>query len=136
MAFKLTRAEEARREALLEKMTQARDTLDEVTSAQLGVIEDAYAVINEAFSPYNEVVEEIRGFVEDIASERESEFDDKSERWQESDRGEAARDWISQWQDAADCDIDVLHELTVEVPVIEIPAVGEVLENLPSEMEP
>ena len=136
MAFKLTRSEETRRDILADKLRDARMILDEAVAAQVAIIEDAYAAINAALVPYNEIVEEARGFVEDIASERESEWDDKSERWQEGDRGEAAREWISQWQDAADCEIETVDDLEVITPDWSPADVAEILDNLPIEMEP
>lgn len=136
MAFKLTRAEEYRLELLRDKLADARLTLEAVFNAQSAIIEDAYAAINAALAPYNEIVEEARGFVEDIASEREGEWDDKSERWQESDRGEAARDWFEQWQSAAECDIETIDDLEPVLPEFDPVDVSELLENLPTEMEP
>jgi hypothetical protein len=136
MAFKLTRSEESRLELLRDKLADARLTLEAVFNAQSAVIEDAYAEINAALAPYNEIVEEARGFVEDIASEREGEWDDKSERWQESDRGQAARDWFEQWRSAAECEIETIDDLEPTVPEFNPVDVSDLLENLPVEMEP
>lgn len=135
MAFKLTRSEENRRDILADKLRDARMILDEAVAAQVAIIEDAYAAINAALVPYNEIVEKARGFVEDIASERDSEWDDKSERWQEGERGEAAREWISQWQDAADCEIETVDDVEVVTVDLELGDLAEFLEGLPTEAE-
>jgi molecular chaperone DnaK (HSP70) len=64
-------------------------------------ISDLVTEFNEKYlAPLNEKIEEARGFVEDIKNERQEEFDDKSERWQEGERGEAAQEWLQSWENA------------------------------------
>lgn len=74
MAFKLTKAEQATKDEIL---TQLHDTWDAYSSA----------------------VEKAKDFASVIAERSREEFDEKSEKWQESDRGHAANEWIEKWED-------------------------------------
>ena len=135
MAFKFTKQEETRRDALRDKLEEARAHLDLEVDAEIRIIEDAYAAINASFERYNEVLVEAQGFVEDIASEREGEFDDKSERWQEGERGDATRDWITTLQDTATDQLEPLEALSFEPPEMSFESHADILDNLPTEPE-
>lgn len=134
MAFKLTKAEEARLDSLIDKAVTEVGKLEDGKSE----LEEAITKLIDAFNdrylaPFNEFMSEARGFVEDIQNERQDEFDDKSERWQESERADSARTWIEAYENA----VEGLDDLgLVEAPPVdlEIPDVAEEL-NLPREME-
>lgn len=135
MAFKLTRAEENRRDMLRDKIADAKMIFDEAMEAELKVIEDALGSINAARTTYNETVAEAYGFLDDIINEREGEFDDMSERWQEGDRGEATQSWIESLQEVRDELIDV-EEIMIDLPdVTGLPDHAEILDNLQTEPE-
>jgi hypothetical protein len=71
----------------------------------------AIATYNAVIADYNEAVSAADGFAQDMASAIEAYMDEKSDRWLESDKGQAFADWKDEF-DAADFD-----ELeTVEVP--------------------
>ena len=55
------------------------------------------APIEALLAEYNEIIEEARGFAEDIATTAEGEFDDKSEKWQEGEKGQAVSEWKDAW---------------------------------------
>jgi hypothetical protein len=110
MAFRITKAEADRREELVKRL-----------EAQWGVVEDSVREYNEAVQSlrepvenalnlYNEIVQEARGFADDIANEHTDAFDDKSERWQDSETGEAVREWVDEWQNV------VLEEIAPDWP--------------------
>jgi hypothetical protein len=135
MAFRFTKQEETRRADLRDKLEEARSTLDEKVAAEIEIIEDAYAGINEAIEKYNDVLSEARGFVEDIASERDGEFDDRSENWQEGERGQATREWIDSLQTAADSELEAVEEIAFEAPDVSPEDHSSILDNIPSEPE-
>jgi len=135
MAFRLTRAEENRRDYLRDQLIEAKGLLEEEVDAECRAIENAVEAINAAHTRYNEMVQEAHGFIEDIISERENEFDDKSERWQEGDRGQAARSWIDSLQESLDelCDLE---PIVIELPDgADYPDHAAVMDDLPEEME-
>jgi len=59
---------------------------------------------------YNDKIGELRGVYESAASDAQEYFDERSETWQSSDKGEAYSDWINQLES-----ID-LEDLEVELP--------------------
>lgn len=104
MAFKLSKADETRR-------TQLCKELEDKVSAIEKLIAD-----KEALTPYDGdpsvtrygfavaeiqllIDDEINDFVSGVVDSFQSEFDDKSERWQESDRGQEVSDLIQEWDD-------------------------------------
>lgn len=134
MAFKLTKQESKRRDALRDKIAEARIELEEVIGDQVNAIEAAYAAINDAIEKYNEVAQEAYNFFDDIHSDRESEFDDKSESWQEGDRGQAASAWVEEIYDLRDS-LEDIEEVSFDGFTLEIPDHADLIDNLSSEAE-
>jgi hypothetical protein len=64
---------------------------------------------------YNDVVENLNNFIEDQRSQMQNYFDGRSEKWQESDKGDAYQNWIDAWEIVIDKvkyfdDVDILNE--------------------------
>jgi hypothetical protein len=132
MAFKLDKKETARQEELVADLRKASSELEDAVSVYNDALEKLKAPVEEALKKYNDVVEEARGFSADIASRADDEITDKSERWQESERGEAASSWKDEWENAS------LDEIEIEFPD-EIAVAGndhaDTLEGLPTEAD-
>jgi hypothetical protein len=47
---------------------------------------------------YNEAIQNLNSFIFEIREEMQMYFDDKSEKWQESDKGFAYQEWIENWE--------------------------------------
>jgi hypothetical protein len=54
----------------------------------------AKGVLETAVSEYNSAQEELRDTMQGALDELRGEFDEKSEKWQGSDKGEAASSWL------------------------------------------
>lgn len=106
MAFRLTNKEEKERQAL---------------AAELGEKAEA---LTEARDNYNEVVERAIAFRDGVAERLQSDFDNKSEGWQEGDKGSAAQELISAWE-----------ELEIEKVEFDDPEDEERLEEVSTEAE-
>jgi uncharacterized coiled-coil DUF342 family protein len=65
--------------------------------------EDLTATITE----YNEVVQTAEEFRADMLSQMQSYFDEKSERWQEGEAGQAYQQWINDWEGGALTQVDL-----------------------------
>lgn len=134
MAFKLTKAELDRKTQIegnltdkIAKLEDGKRELEEAITALVDTFNDDYV------APMNEALNEAHGFADDIANERQSEYDDKSDRWQEGDRGQGAYSWLS----AVESGRDACDELTfMQSPTLDfdMPDVSE-FENIPEEME-
>jgi chromosome segregation ATPase len=104
MAFKLSSQELKTRETLLEELKDLGTTLETATS------------------DYNDKVEEINKFIETIRDRLQEEFDEKSEGWQEGDKGSSVQSMISEYDTSLD---------SIEADVSGI----DTFENLPVEPE-
>lgn len=135
MAFKLTKQEDARKSELEQELETlvgvVEDEKAELEAAMQKLIDDFNETV---VAPLREKMQEAYGFVEDIVNERQGEFDDKSERWQEGDRGQAAQDWLQTWERSL---IDLEAPLDAESPTFEfeVPDANNALCELPIEME-
>jgi hypothetical protein len=93
---------------------------DELAAA----LREKFQAVEDAVGAYNEALGEARDFVEDLASAAEDDFSSKSDKWQEGERGEAARSWIDALQEFAPEDIEAPEE-----------EAAEALESLPERPE-
>lgn len=116
MAFSVTKAEKLQLKA---KRTDAEFAWKKYVEA-MHAAQDALEAYNERRADLLEVVEE-------IGKRMREDFNDKSEAWQEGERGEAAGEFIGQWEDVQ---VDEPDDLSV--PGDEEP-VGAVIDELPEE---
>lgn len=101
MAWKLDRHEAKQKQELVDKLTAQRADLDaciEIFNAELERLQEP---VKESLEKLNELLEEAREFKEDVYSRLDGEYDGKSEKWQEGDRGQGVRQWIEQWSEAS-----------------------------------
>jgi hypothetical protein len=101
MAFRLTKDQLRQKETL-------RTTLREAEQA-----------FESAITAYNQAAEQAAEWVQTTADSIRSEYDSKSERWQDSRTGQAVSVWLDEW-DNFDADIMELPE-----------SVASAIENLP-----
>lgn len=135
MAFKLTKEEEKRLDDIYQRAEVAQGRLEDAKSELENEIQRLIDGFNEThLDPFNAIIEEARGFVEDIANERTGEYDEKSERWQEGERGQAAYDWCQTWEQAS-FELDEIGQ--VETPAIEFeaPDITGMIDGLPREID-
>ena len=114
-------------ERISELRSKLREAADEIVTAY-EPLNSEVAHINTLLEAYNELLTEANGVIEDIASEVQSEIDDKSEKWQEGDRGQAIIDWQS---DLENFEFEAL-EMLDDIEVPELDHDGQ-LENLPEQ---
>jgi hypothetical protein len=62
---------------------------------------------------YNTKIKELNQFIDDIRSDMQDYYDERSEKWQESDNGQMYQDWIDQWDN---CYLEVDDFLEVNIP--------------------
>lgn len=78
---------------------------------------------------YESELEETNEFLESVHSEMQEYFDERSEKWQESEKGSAYQDWMDEWNSP-------LNEVELPEPqelLIEGLDAAEILDNLPEE---
>jgi len=119
MAFKLTKADEARRDALIEKLEAARGVVADEVEAFNTDRADRLLVVDAAVVAYNELLEEVRGFVSDLASEHREAYDEMSEKWQEGDKASSVDEWISDFESVELDDIELDLPEPLDEPTME-----------------
>jgi exonuclease VII small subunit len=135
VAFKLTSKEDARKSELEAELEQEVGAMEDAKTELQDAIQKLIDDFNEQHvEPLNAKLTEARGFVEDIYNERQGEYDDKSERWQEGERGEAAQSWLTEWQTGMDA-LDDMSPIEAPTVDIEIPDAHNTLAQLPFEMD-
>lgn len=132
MAFKLSKAERAELDSFATRLSKENADLTAVLEEQGAIIEAAYERINGAIDTYNGVLADAHSFIEDISQEAQSEFDDKSERWQEGDRGSEVQEWIESLDNACS-EMEELEQFAFETPSIDLADHADLINQLPNE---
>jgi hypothetical protein len=124
MTFKLNKAQSTKCHVLAAELrTKAAALNVAIDKFNHGVkpLSEAVAV---AQNGYNETLEVARALATGIVETAQSEFDAKSERWQDSEAGTQVRNWIEHWEmtlDEVDLDLpEPLEELDPETHAGEI----------------
>lgn len=120
---RLSKTQLAEKARLLEQLQQAGSRLEEAVADFNRKVEEAKAPVDQAVEEYNAVLAEAKAFAEGIAADAQSHYDDKSEKWQEGERGQAYQAWIGEWENVNLDDLEV--ELPAEVELPELSAVDE-----------
>lgn len=92
----------------------------------------SWSKVEDAMSEYNGALSDARDFIDEKHTAFEDEYGEKSEKWQEGDRGSAARDWIDSFEsvDLEDAELDAPDSLE------EVSGEGlDALENLETESD-
>lgn len=128
---KLTKSDEKTRDEHIAALRKAQEQLEDAASAYNNKIISAWLEFSEVLNHYNDAVSDADGFRNDIAESQQTYIDEKSEAWQEGDRGSAYSDWKSHWEEE-------FEPLQVDGPVdIELDGLdhADKLEELPGEVE-
>lgn len=100
---KLSRADHERREKLSTTLADLK-----------AEIEAQRDILNAKIEAFNEAVEETNGWVEDVARTIEEYIDERSEKWQESERGDAYGTWKDEWENFTLEIVDTVEEIEFE----------------------
>lgn len=128
----LSKDEQTLRDHHVEQLRLARGKLEDainVANEKLQAIRDELTSAQEA---YNEVVQAAADWADDIANVAEATIDDRSEKWQESERGQAAIAWKDVWRDL---DLSPADITMPEDAMLDGDDPADTLENAPAEME-
>lgn len=95
-----------------------------------GTVHEELSTLNSAVVEYNELLGNARTIIEDARDAAQGEYDDKSERWQEGERGEAVQEWLNELEGL---ELDDMELYEVEPLANFDPAHSNALEELPTE---
>lgn len=126
MAFKLSKADSKLKDEHAAKLRAAKEKI----TVQENVMIAAVGALNEAITNYNGVLADVKTFVDEHAEVWQAEHDDKSEKWQEGEKAQAATTLIGEWEGFESDDLD-----EVESPDVPESGHADALDALPSEAE-
>lgn len=132
MAFKMTKTELASVEAA--KKQAAEDEL--ALEAAIDKMEDARQALSAALETMNVHRGDFAEQLGDIVDRVQSEFDDKSDKWQEGEKAAAVTTWLEALTEAQEqlqneIEVEVNVEFTIEPPDLDTPN----LDEIPTEVE-
>jgi hypothetical protein len=130
MAIKLTKDENEQRDELVAELEIAGGALHTAMEEVAEMVKEANEIAAAAIAAYNEALADAREFVETTASRLRDELDGRSEKWLESDKGQAAIEFVEQWEGET---FDDLEWEDIDPPEQPDPEWRDTLENLPDE---
>jgi predicted nucleic acid-binding Zn-ribbon protein len=98
VAFKLSKQEIATRDEHVEKLEKAWADLQQAVNAYNEAETKQRELVDKAVADYNDVMNEAKSFAEEIANRTDGEYEDKSEKWREGEKGQAAAEFKYAWQ--------------------------------------
>ena len=126
----LDKDQEKKKTDLVDAIRTAQAELETAITNFNSVVEDEQDKVNGKLNALNEKIGEAREWAEGIASDMQSYYDEKSERWQEGDNGQNYSSWKEEYENLSADEVEVTFPDDLEVPDC---TVAEDLENLPSE---
>jgi hypothetical protein len=124
--MKLSKSHRSQINDLITKLREAQEALAPAIVAYNAALAEAHGKLLDALEPYSEALSYVEEDVQSIGATLREEWDEKSEKWQESDKGIEASDGIEAMENFS------MDDLTVEEPdMIEKPEdYAETLEEL------
>ena len=109
--FKISKSQMSQIAALEDQVRNTQNLYKEACDAFNGQIDDLYRPVQEAHEQLSSALADARTALEDLVSELQSELDDKSDCWLESERGAIVSDWIDGLENlASDLDAPAIAE--------------------------
>lgn len=112
MAFKLTVTEKQDFNLLVEDLRKEQAETEEAVTAANDEISEIVAKLNAKLAEYNSARESLKTFIENKAADFRTEFEEKSDSWQEGDKGQEADEFITLWENPPD--LDEVDEFSVD----------------------
>jgi hypothetical protein len=129
-SFALTKDESATLSRLIDDIASSKAKIEQTITIYNQQVEVLRSPVESAVTELNNHLAEARTLCSSVAARAQAKIDDKTEKWEESDEGEAATVWQSSWDgiELDDLDFQWPDEL-----MIDIPSYDEDLEDLPKE---
>lgn len=99
-------------DALREAEGEVRSAIETFNAA----VAVAWTAVEEKVADYNVVVSDVQSFVESVASDNRDKLDARSERYLESDKGQADEEWVGSWENLDVCELELEEPSPVDEP--------------------
>jgi len=123
---------EARRQQLIESLEAASGEVESAIERMNEVILEAKEEAEAAIEAYNSLVRDAAELRDEAQQAVQDYFDDKSDKWQESEAGEKYQTWINGFDDIEAIEIEVEFPSSIDCPDVETTQ-GDLKENWPGE---
>lgn len=130
---KLDKQTIADRDALIDRFRDRYSDLDNAVVEYNAAIETAWEKVEQAMGDFNEVIDDANAWKQQVAESIDEFIGGKSEKWQESAKGQAYEAWKSEYGD--DEYEHVEFEKPDELSLEDVENHEELLGNLPEEIE-
>lgn len=127
MPFKLTKDQAAEKSRLTDEIVGAKAKIEQAMQAYNTSVAALRPPVEEVVTQLNNLLAEAREFCSGIAAKAQDDIDEKSDKWQDSDAGQAAMEWQQGWEGVELDDLDYQWPDELE---IDIPDYDEALEDL------
>lgn len=134
MAFALTKALQTERDTLTSKLRDAATELASAIEAYNAAMEEQQNEVKEAQDTYNNALAELRVFRDERVEQWRGEYDERSEKWQESDKGGTVSSWLEGWEGMDLDDIEVTLPDEIDEPDMNHASEFEELQESASEV--
>ena len=130
--MKLSKADEGTFNDLVKRGEEASSALGDAADKYNKAVQEAWGKFEAEVQYSNSVIDEIREFAEAQAEGLRCEFDDKSEEWQESKKGQDALRMVEGWENFSTDQLSFYapYEINLEDAIIH-----EDFEQLPTDSE-
>lgn len=105
--MKLSKYQQASKLLWEKDLEVARKEIEEAIKTYNDKLEILNENLEGAFQKYNDQIQDCQRFIEEVGETIQGEIDDRSEKWQESDAGQAHQTWLDQWKDCPVLEEDV-----------------------------
>jgi hypothetical protein len=126
---KLSREQEAQRDKVCDKVLNAEEACALVIQRFNDEQRARWLEVVDALNALNESIEEHNDFIDEVSSLMDEFFTDKSEKWQESEKGQEYQEWKESWEGSKLEEVEISEPEELEAPEVE----SEALRELPSE---
>jgi hypothetical protein len=94
VAFQLTKAELKERDEMVASVKEKQTALNTAIEEYNETVNEAWGKLEDYVNEFNGALSDLRDFVEQAKDRLTGEYDDKSEKWMEGEKGTAVRIWI------------------------------------------
>ena len=133
MAFKLTAADKQKIDEMLNTVRSKHESLCGAIDTFNQEVDEAREKMEEHLNDLNGALSDLRDFISEKHADFEGQYDDKSEKWQEGERGSATLSWIETFDiELNDVELNDLAAEDVSHPELDELDAVENLESEPS----
>lgn len=116
MTFALTKKQVKELDVFRTLLQMEREQITKAFAQLLQALQHESGVVNELIELHNKNVQKAHDFVTDRAEEFREEWDGRTERWQESDAGQAAESFVSDWENSTQNPIELVRLVLPDAP--------------------